>query len=324
MSKYDIYGIGNAIVDYEIEVEDEFLRDNQIEKGLMTLVDEKRQKELLKLVRKKIKKRQGGGSAANSVIALSQLGGQAFLSCKVANDEDGHFYLSELDAVGIRTNVANPPKGITGKCLVMVSPDTQRTMNTYLGITADLSVNELVPEALQASKYIYIEGYLVSSAAGPETINEARQLARKAGVKVAYSFSDPAMVKYFRAQSKAAVGEGVDCLFANEEEGMLFSGKDSPEEAYEAMKPFAETLVFTRSEKGAWIHHGGEDYHIQPQKVTAVDANGAGDMFAGAFLYGLTNGWHVATAGALASKASAAVVTQFGPRLPLATIRNFL
>jgi sugar/nucleoside kinase (ribokinase family) len=313
--KYNVFGIGNALVDYEIEITDSFLNENGVEKGLMTLVDEAHQATLVDAVSGKIKKRQSGGSAANSMIALAQFGGKGFYTCKVANDEDGTLYKKEMVELGLDTNLKELPIGTTGKCLVMVTPDAQRTMNTFLGITGDLSANELDEEALSQAEYIYIEGYLVSSPTGIVAIQKAKELAKKHVVKIAYTFSDPAMVKFFNDQSKTAVGEGVDLLFANEEEAHLFTGATTEEAAFEGLKNFAKQLVMTRSEKGAWIWDGVNKIEIAGNSVKAIDTTGAGDMFAGAFLYGITNGLSATEAGDLASLASSKVVSQFGPRL---------
>lgn len=313
--KYDVYGIGNAIMDYEIQTSDEFLKTFNVEKGLMTLVEEDRQKELVAAIFGQIKKRQSGGSAANSMIALAQFGGKGFYSCKVANDEDGVHYKQEMDALGVDTNLGELPEGTTGKCLVMITPDAERTMNTYLGITENLSVDEIDEEALSQAKYIYIEGYLVSSPTGIVAIKKVKELARKYGVKISYTFSDPAMVKFFNAQSHEAVAGGIDLLFANEEEARTFTGQTNAEEAFETLKQYAKQFVMTRSEKGAWIFDGEKKLEIAGHDVKAIDTTGAGDLFAGAFLYGMTNGLTPQEAGDLASLSSAKVVTQFGPRL---------
>lgn len=322
--KYNVFGIGNALVDYEIEITDSFLNENGVEKGLMTLVDEDHQRKLVDAVSGNIKKRQSGGSAANSMIALAQFGGTGFYTCKVANDEDGTLYMSEMKELGLDTNLKELPAGTTGKCLVMVTPDAQRTMNTFLGITANLSENELDEQALAQAEYIYIEGYLVSSPTGIVAIQKARELANKHGVKIAYTFSDPAMVKFFNDQSKVAVGDGVDLLFANEEEAHLFTGATSEEAAFEGLKKFAKQFVMTRSEKGAWIWDGKDKIVIAGNPVKAIDSTGAGDMFAGAFLYGITNGMTLKASGELASLAASKVVAQFGPRLANDVARNLL
>lgn len=322
--KYNVFGIGNALVDYEIEITDDFLNANEVEKGLMTLVEEDRQKVLLDAVSGKVKKRQSGGSAANSMIALAQFGGKGFYTCKVADDQDGRLYKKEMDELGLDTNLTSLPEGTTGKCLVMVTPDAQRTMNTFLGITSDLSTNEIDESALKDAEYIYIEGYLVSSPTGIEAIKKVKELAKANGVKIAYTFSDPAMVKFFSDQSKEAVSGGLDLLFANDEEAQLFTGTEREEDAFEALKSYALEFVMTRSEKGAWIWDGESKIEIAGNKVTAVDTTGAGDMFAGAFLYGITNGFSRKQAGELASLASAQVVAKFGPRLENEVSKNLL
>jgi len=320
--KYDVYAIGNALVDYEIEVDDAFLTNNGVEKALMTLVDADRQKELIEAVQGKIKAKQGGGSAANTIIAVSKLGGKGYYSCKVAADEDGKVYLKDLTDNGLDTNldINNLPEGITGKCLVMVSPDTERTMNTYLGITSDYSTSELKKESLVEAKFLFIEGYLVTSPTGLEAMKEAKAIAQANGVKVSLTFSDPSMVKYFKDQMKEVVGESIDLLFCNEEEAMLFTDTETVGEAREALKKVAKIFAITQGKNGAMIWDGETFIDIEPYSVTAVDSNGAGDMFSGAFLYAITNGHNYASAGKLASKAASTVVGKFGPRLSAETL----
>jgi sugar/nucleoside kinase (ribokinase family) len=318
MKKYDVCAIGNALVDYEIDVEDAFFTSNEIEKGMMTLVEEERQKVLLSQVSNNIKKKQGGGSAANSVVALNQLGGKGFYSCKVANDEDGQFYLKDLHDLGIDTSLDGKvlPEGITGKCLIMVTPDAERTMNTCLAITSDFSTDELNEAAISSSQYLFIEGYLVSSPSGFEAALKAKKIAEEQGVKVALTFSDPSMVKYFGENMTQLVGASVDLLFCNEEEAMLHTKTESVEEARELLKRDAKQFVITQGKNGAIIWNGEVFIDIEPHTVTALDTTGAGDMFAGAFLFAITNGHTLASAGLLASKTSSAVVGQYGPRLP--------
>lgn len=315
--KYDVYGIGNAIVDMEFEVNDAFFKEHEIEKGFMTLVDEERQHILVEAIRSKEVKQQSGGSAANSIIAVNQFGGNAFYSCKVANDAFGKFYLKDLEDAGVDTNLnaGQLEEGITGKCLVMITPDAERTMNTFLGITSDLSVKELREDALRSSKYVYIEGFLIPSESGRETMKQAKKLAEENGVRTALTFSDPSMVKYFREGLQEVVGDGVDLLFCNEEEAMLYTGTETVNEAREALKKVAKTFVITQGKNGALIYDGDTFIDIEPYPVKAVDSTGAGDMFAGAFLYGITHGHSYADAGKLASLASSKVVAKYGPRL---------
>jgi sugar/nucleoside kinase (ribokinase family) len=317
MKKYDVTGIGNALVDIEFKVTDQFFWDNKVEKGLMTLVDEERQIALMEVINTSEAKKQCGGSAANTVIAVSQFGGNSYYCCKVANDELGHFFVQDMKDSGVDNNL-DPERleeGITGKCLVMVTDDSERTMNTFLGITQNFSVKDVNESAIKDSKYLFIEGYLVTSPNGKEAMMHAKKIAESAGTKVALTFSDPAMVKYFKSNFEDVIGPSVDLLFANEEEAMLFTGKDNLLEAREELKKAAKHFIITQGKNGAMIFDGDTFIDIEPYKTTAIDSNGAGDMFAGAFMYGITNGHNYASSGKLASMASSKIVSQFGPRL---------
>jgi sugar/nucleoside kinase (ribokinase family) len=317
MKKYDVTGIGNALVDIEFKVTDQFFTDNGVEKGLMTLVDEDRQNALMGVINAELAKKQCGGSAANSVIAVSQFGGKSYYSCRVANDEMGHFFMNDMKAAGVEHNLneAHLEEGITGKCLVMVTEDAERTMNTFLGITSTYSAKDVNEAAILNSKYLYIEGYLITSENGKQAMIEAKKIAEQNGVKVALTFSDPAMVKYFREPFDEVIGASVDMLFSNEEEAMIFTGKENILEAREELKKVAKHFVITQGKNGAMIFDGDTFIDIEPYETKAVDTNGAGDMFAGAFMYGITNGHSYASSGKLASMASSKIVSQFGPRL---------
>lgn len=324
--KYNVYGIGNALVDIVTEVDDKFLIDHRIEKGLMTLVDEEFQERISNAINMNNSNKQCGGSAANSIIAVSQFGGSSYYSCKVANDALGEFYKEDLKNNGVDSNLNSESleDGITGKCLVMTAEDASRTMNTFLGITGDYSRTEIIEAALKDSQYLYIEGYLVTSENGQDAMRYAKEMAEDNGVKTALTFSDPSMVKYFRDAMVSVVGSGVDLLFCNEEEAMLYTEKDNLADAREALKKDAKRFVITLGEKGAVIFDGETFIDVDPCKVEAIDSNGAGDLFAGAFLYGITNGKSYADAGKLASMASSKVVTQFGPRLELEQAKELL
>lgn len=316
--KYHVYGIGNALVDQEFEVSDEFLKHENIQKGLMTLVDGESQEHLLQRLIEKfgLKKRAGGGSAANTMYAISQFGGSTFYNCKVASDEFGEFYVQELGDLNIHTNLGeNRDYGTTGKCLVMVSPDAERTMLTYLGISEQLSPAELDAEAIADSEYVYLEGYLVTSPTGRQACIEARKIAEANGVKTSLTLSDPAMVQFFRGGLEEMLGDGVDLLFANDAEAMAWTDKEDINEAIKALESIAKTVVVTLGSEGAAVNTGGNIIRIPATKTKAIDTNGAGDMFAGAFLYGITHGMDHATAGKLASASAATTVSHFGPRI---------
>ena len=319
MSTYDVYGLGNALVDMEFEVHDQFLDENSIDKGVMTLVDENQQHELIGQLDVFEGNKASGGSAANTLIAVSSMGGSSYYSCKVADDELGHFYLDDLKAAGVDCNMDGKHKGgITGKCLVMVTPDAERTMHTFLGISSELSPYEVSEEAIENAKYCYLEGYLTTSETGKAANIEARTIAQANGIKTAMTFSDPFVVEHCRDGFTDAIGNGIDLLFCNEAEALSYTQKASVEEAAEVIKTFAKTFAITLGAQGAVIYDGSDMISIAANPVKAVDTNGAGDLFAGAFMYGLTHGMTFEQAGNLASKASSQIVSQFGPRLKMA------
>jgi sugar/nucleoside kinase (ribokinase family) len=325
MKNYDVYGLGNALVDMEFEVEDGFLKLMEIEKGVMTLVDEDSQHRLLTHLDAFEGNKASGGSAANTLIAVSALGGSAYYSCKVAGDDLGEFYLRDLKSAGVDCNIdGEHADGITGKCVVMVTPDAERTMHTFLGISSELSQVELNAEAIARSKVCYMEGYLVTSPSARAANIEAGRIARQHGVKTSLTFSDPAIVAYFSDALSETIGDGIDMLFCNEHEAMSYTKKDSLDAAIEVIKTFSNEFAITLGANGALVYDGKTLYEIASHAVTAVDSNGAGDSFAGAFLYGITHGMQHQQAGELASRVASKVVSQFGPRLALADYKSAL
>jgi sugar/nucleoside kinase (ribokinase family) len=316
MSKYHVYGIGNALVDMEYEVDVSDLEKLRVEKGVMTLVDEDHQIEIMAHLDQHPHQKASGGSAANTVIAVGQFGGNGFYSCKVANDVLGHFYLDDLIANGVHTNRhGNKESGHTGRCVVLVTPDTDRTMVTHLGISGGFSERELVPEAIRESDYYYMEGYLVTSDSARHAAVKGREIAEAAGVKTAISLSDPNMVTHFRPGLTEMIGERVDLLFANEAEAKGMAGTDDIQGAVELLKKVSRQFAVTLGPKGALVYDGQRLFDIAAVPVQALDTVGAGDMFAGAFLYGITQGWDLVRSGNLAAAAAAKLVTSLGPRI---------
>src|SRR5690554_1790126 len=327
MKKYHVVGLGNALVDREFQVTDQFLETHNFEKSIMTLLDEPQQQLLLSELHKqfKLEKRVGGGSAANSMVALSKFGGNAFYCCKVANDDDGVFYRSDLDQAGVENRLSvQDNDGNTGKCVVMVTPDAERTMCTFLGITIDFSLEELQKDVIADSDYLYIEGYLATSEIARAAVIEARKAAEHAGTKIALTFSDSSMEKYFRQGLEEFLSPGIDLLFCNREEAELYTGTNTLESAIEKLLQFTKEVVITHGKEGAIIATREKRVQVPGIKVKAIDTNGAGDMFAGAYLYGVTQGWSTAQSGALASRAAAELVTHYGPRMPTETHNKIL
>jgi sugar/nucleoside kinase (ribokinase family) len=313
---YDVFGLGNALVDVVYEVPAHFFSDNKIDKGVMTLIDSERFNQLLSALGDNPTIQSGGGSAANSMIALAQLGGSAYYACRVADDSAGKFYRQDLMSSGVVTSVVEEGReGETGRCLVMVTPDADRTMNTFLGITSSFGLADLSQSELKKSRYIYLEGYLLAQATGVVAIRKACELAHSEGIKCSLTFSDPFMLTTFRDHFNEVVACGMDLIFCNEQEALVYTETESLESAVKKMKEIAPNFVITLGEKGALVYDGEQEHRVDGVKVDAIDTNGAGDMFAGATLYGLSHNRSLAESAKFACHCSAAVVAQMGPRL---------
>jgi len=320
MKKFDVYAIGNALVDIEYHATPHRLVEMDIDKGVMTLIDEQRQNSLVAQLGESHESMTCGGSAANTIIALAQMGARTHLDCRVASDMTGQIFARDLHDSGVNSNLDFKPlpAGVTGKCLVFVTPDADRTMNTFLGVSAELDSSDIDVEAIKHSEYIYIEGYLASAENTRDAAIEARRIAEKRNIKTSLTLSDPNMVKFFRESMTAMIGDKVDLLFANEDEAMELANTDNLDEALQLFKKLARSFAITRGREGAILFDGVALIEVKPNQVQAIDTLGAGDMFAGAFLYGLSQGMSFHQSGDLASLASAKIVTQYGPRLKAA------
>jgi sugar/nucleoside kinase (ribokinase family) len=320
MKNYDVYGIGNALVDTEYEVDDAFLDHAKLPKGLMTLIEEEDRTRLIRQLEEEHEhlaiKQAGGGSAANTMVAIAQLGSSVFYSCKVANDATGDFFVKDLKEAGVDTNLGDDrEQGATGQCISMVTPDAERTMTTCLGITNFLSPSELDPEALSRAAKLYIEGYLVSSTTGFEAAQEAQRIAREKNALVSLTLSDPAMVENFKSNYEILLNRGVDLLFCNHEEARLLTGVDSVIDCAEKLKEISPTFVITCGKDGSLAFDGNESSFAPGVPTKAVDTTGAGDVFAGAFLHAIGKGKSFADANHLANAAASLLVSNFGARL---------
>ena len=326
-SKYDIAAIGAALVDTEVLVTDQDLTDIQLQKGLMTLSDAAQQQKKLAHLREHVDsaKRACGGSAANSMIAASLLGANSHLTCQVANDADGEFFLSDLSKAGVDYNHNYQSReGITGTCLVLITPDAERTMNTCLAISENLSPDNIEENAIANASWVYIEGYLATSETGKEAARRVVELAKERGTKVAFSLSDPGIVQYFGEAMKYIAEPGVDLIFANEEEAKSFTGKDSIELATQTITNHCAQYAITLGAEGAVVGNADSQWKVAGEPVKAIDTNGAGDAFAGAYLTALSKGQASEDAASFACKTAAIVVSQMGPRLNSVDAENLL
>jgi sugar/nucleoside kinase (ribokinase family) len=317
MPNYDIYAIGAALVDTEVEVTDSFLIEHSIDKGVMTLVEQPRQAQLVNSLNQNGSRllKQSGGSACNSVVAASQLGSKAYFGGKIADDDDGRLYADDLTQAGVSHAFLPTDHGVTGKCLVMVTSDAERTMNTYLGVSDEFSETEINQSALAKSEWLYVEGYLQTDDHRTAVVVSAVEFAKQQGVKVGLSLSDPFVAQLFSGNLKSVIGDGVDLIFCNKDEALAFTAADSIDQAAKELKAYAATFVITDGANGATVFDGDNLLNVPGVKAKAIDTNGAGDMFAGTFLYAITSGANYQRAAELANQAAAKVVERFGPRL---------
>ena len=317
MKTIDIYGVGNALVDVEYIVEDDFLETNGLSKGHMTQADLKNLHDLRVKLANKTSAQYCGGSAANTLYAACGFGARTFYSCRVADDELGRFFLGELNHAGIGTNqVIKGKYEDTGQCLVLVTNDAQRTMNTYLGISEKINKKCVNESALEHSRFFYIEGYLASSLISTATVNHMREIAQESGVKISMGLSDVSIVENFRNSLIQMCGNGLDYMFCNIEEALAWCKTDRVDIAARELRDIATTVVITMGADGS-LSLSSEGFHtVRGHKVKAVDTNGAGDMFAGAYLNAVSKDDSTRGAAQFANYAAAYLVTQLGPRLP--------
>jgi len=314
VSKLDAYGIGNAIVDLQAKVEEEVITRLGLEKGSMQLVDTDRQAKLVGAISGTKIYQSSGGAAANSMIAIAQLGGQVAYGCIVGDDERGDFYLEEMRELGI-TIKNKPIAGLpTGTSLVLVTPDGERTMNTHLGATSGFSSEHVNTDLLSGAKWLFIEGYLFASESGQKAITTAIETDKKNGVKIVVTLGDTFVPEVFSGPVNQAIASA-DLLIANAGEIKALTKEDNEAKAFQALKEHCRNSVMTLSERGAWIHWDGEELEVPASPTTVVDATGAGDMFAGAFLYAITKNKTPLEAAKLGCLMASKVVGQLGARL---------
>jgi sugar/nucleoside kinase (ribokinase family) len=313
--KYNVYGVGNALVDVQYQVSDSYIERMDVGMATMTLVDEARQRELIENVENDPLERASGGSAANTVIGVVNFGGSAYYGCKVGKDEPGDFYLNDLTAAGVGSNPNNRADGVTGQCVVLIGPDGERSLNTFLGITAEFGPEEVEAQVVADSDIVYIEGYLLSSDSGFQAALRAQELAKEKGSKVALTLSDVFIVEVFKERIDEILRNGVDLLFGNEAEAMAYTDRSDVSGACLVIGKAVNDFAVTLGAEGALVTDAGNVKTVEGFPVEVVDTNGAGDAFAGAFLYGITNGHSATEAGRLGCYAGSQVVSKFGPRL---------
>lgn len=318
----DVVGVGNAIVDVLATASDDFVAGQSLEKGSMTLIDGDRAQELYAQLESSVK--ASGGSAANTMVGVASFGGTAAYIGKISDDELGKVFAEDMRAVGV--NFDQPPATdgpSTGMCLVLVTPDAQRTMSTFLGVSSLLEPNDVEPAHVQRGPMLFCEGYLWDVDSAKQAIRKAMDLAIADGAKVALTLSDTFCIERHHQEFLDLVAGPVDVLFANRAELTTLYECDL-DSAMDKVEGQVELACVTLSEEGSWLLAGGERHKIPAEPVAdVVDTTGAGDQYAAGVLFGLSRGLPLPEVGRLGSVAAAEVISHLGPR-PARPLSDFL
>ena len=317
--KYDISALGNALVDTQYKVSSEFLSGVGIEADTMTLASAEEQAPIIeKLISMGSESVSDcGGSATNSLVAAANYGSNCHHVCRVADDEDGTRYLDSLRAAGVKhIGVSSENSDMpTGKCLILVTPDAKRTMISMLGVSAYLGASDIDYEVVENSKIFYIEGYMVTSDDNFNAVISTLEHLKGKDVLKALSLSDAGIVHGFKDKFDLIESYGIDMIFCNDDEAVAFSGKENLKDAIEYYKSKSYMTAVTKGADGSVIVQNGVEYLAPAEKITPVDTNGAGDMFAGSFMHAFLQGHDVEACAKFSNYASSKVVETFGPRL---------
>ncbi|HVH76997.1 MAG TPA: adenosine kinase [Stellaceae bacterium] len=310
----DVVGIGNAIVDVIAHADEAFIAGEGLAKGAMTLIDAARAEALYQKMGPAIE--ASGGSAGNTLAGLASLGGSGAFIGKVRDDLLGEVYRHDITAIGVRFDTPSAADGpATARCLIVVTPDGQRTMGTYLGACAELGPGDIDPEPVAAAAVTYLEGYLFDPPLAQAAFRRAAAIAHGAGRKVALSLSDPFCVDRHRAQFRRLVEGEIDILFANEAEICSLYETDDFDDAAAHVRGHVEIAALTRSAAGSLVLGRGEAHRIAAAPVArVVDTTGAGDLYAAGFLYGLTRGLPLPICGRVGSLCAAEIISHMGAR----------
>lgn len=314
MAEFDLVGIGNALLDVVAQSDDAFLDSQSLAKGSMMLIDDRQVEALYNKMPAGTE--SSGGSAANSMAGFASLGGKGAFVGKVRDDQFGTVFRHDMRAIGCAFDTPAAADGPgTGRCLVLVTPDAQRTMCTYLGAASRFAAGDLDKAQIQNAQVVYMEGYLFDEPAAQDAFTAAAEMAHAAGRKVAITLSDGFCVDRHRAAFRGLVEEHTDILFANEDEICSLYEVRQFDDALQRMRGHCEIACLTRSEKGAVVVHGEEVHIVDAEPVTrVVDTTGAGDQFAAGFLYGYTQGRDLFTCGRIGAIAAAEIISHFGAR----------
>ena len=314
MKKYQVVGIGNAVVDVITQSTDSFLAEMGIEKGIMQLVETQRSEELFSAMDERVQ--TPGGSVANTIAGIGSLGLATGFIGRVRDDELGHFYADAMTREGI--DFVNAPVAggelPTSRSMIFVSPDGERSMNTYLGISAELGPDDVDESVAAGAEVVFLEGYLFDKDKGKDAFIRTARACRAAGGKAGIAISDPFCVERHRADFVNLIENELDFVIGNEAEIRSLYQDNDLEADLARVATACPLVVCTRSGDGVSIIHKGERTDIPVNKIVPVDATGAGDQFAAGFLFGLVSGHDMATCGAMGNVCAAEVISHIGPR----------
>ena len=323
MQQFDLLGIGNAVVDVLYETDEEFIKNNQLEKGIMTLIDEEKAEKFYSSLKQGIE--VSGGSVANTTVGFASLSGKPAFIGKVKDDKLGKTFSQSLTSAGVlfKTEpIINGPG--TARSFIFVTPDANRTMNTYIGACSLLSPKDIDDQIIKNSKIIFLEGYVWEENLAKESLVKAAEIARKANNKVALTLSDPFCVKKHRSEFEELIKKHIDILFANEFEAKELCQTQDLEESAKEISNMTEIAAVTRSEKGAKIYNAKETIEIKAKVFNTVkDTTGAGDLFAAGFLYGLSKKFSILKSGNIAAITAGEIISHFGAR-PETNLSNLI
>lgn len=314
MKKYDLFGIENPLIDLLVKVPDEFLTGVGVEKNKMYLVDLERHKELQEALGELQVHPEPGGSCANTLLGIAQLGGKTAYCGKVGEDEYGRIYSQKLEEAGVASYLKSGEL-LTGSTVILVTPDASRTMNTYLGACQELEAGDLPLEPLADSGKLYITGYLWDTPGQQAAARLALRTAKEKGIPVAMSLSDPFCVARHKEDFISILKNYVSEVFANREEALALTDRDNTQQAMQVLREWCSAAAITMGGHGALAAREGELVYLDPFPADPVDTTGAGDAFAAGFLYGEITGAPLLRCGRLGSYFAAQVIQQIGPRL---------
>ena len=308
-----VYGIGNPLIDVIVNVTDEELRSLGLYKGIMSLINLDKRLELTAFIKGKTPTFSCGGSAPNTIITLSSLGIDSTIAGKIGSDEYGTIYKNRLNSLGVRDNLAVSDSNVTGSSIILITPDSERTMNTYLGANRDFCPDDVIESEVARADFFQFTGYMWDTQNQMQAIHKALDIAKRNNVMVSFDIADPFAVGRYHDAFLELIKNDCDIVFANKEEARIMFDNYDPYECCKTMGKLCETAIVKNGKKGSFVSHRRRIYEIPVQgPATPVDTTGAGDTYAAGFLYGMCLGLDIERCGNMASALAGQIIKQVG------------